>query len=108
MLSELGHDFRRIFYAECCGIKFDALRLCRRPPAPWRGEAPLAKPHQPLNQARRSQTTLNFDLFGFGFFVLRQMHLEHAVLELSLYSVRVPRPAAAQKYGQSCRPRSTR
>src|SRR5437588_11955024 len=53
----------------------------------WRGF--LTKPHQPFSQARRSSRDVDFDLFGFGFFVLRQVHLKDALLELSLYFIRV-------------------
>src|SRR6266480_3337416 len=50
----------------------------------WRGFS--AKPHQPSIKPSLSGD-VDFDLFGFGFFALRQMHLEHAVLERSLYFV---------------------
>src|SRR6266581_1867706 len=58
-------------------------------PAPWHGEASLTKPHQPFNHSPSSSGDVDFDLFGFGFFVLRQVHLEDALLELSLYFIRV-------------------
>src|SRR5881398_3873494 len=53
----------------------------------WRGF--LTKPHQPFNHSPSSSGDVDFDLFGFGFFVLRQVHLKDALLELSLYSIRV-------------------
>src|SRR5947207_11756139 len=53
----------------------------------WRGF--LTKPHQPFNHSPSSSGDVDFDLFGFGFFVLRQMHLKDALLELSLYPIRV-------------------
>src|SRR6266480_510049 len=53
----------------------------------WRGF--LTKPHQPFNHSPSLSGDVDFDLFGFGFFVLRQVHLKDTLLELSLYTIRV-------------------
>src|SRR4029450_332819 len=60
----------------------------RADPAPWRREAPWRSP-PPFNHGPSSLGDVDFDLFGFGFFVLRQVHLKDALLELSLYFLRI-------------------
>src|SRR4029453_15473937 len=60
----------------------------RADPAPWRREAPWRSPPA-FNHGPSSLGDVDFDLFGFGFFVLRQVHLKDALLKLSLYFLRI-------------------
>src|SRR4029450_8139622 len=61
----------------------------RADPAPWRGEAPWRGAPPAFNHGPSSLGDIDFDLFWFGFFALRQVHLKDALLELGLYFIGV-------------------